>query len=110
MIKLKNGSQEKEPEVTMTLQLIKVVRERSPKAFEALVIKCRRESDGLKTKITEDCLTELVKFSLCQPDGKVHQTIKNIVLSAVEGDDMKIVSPKATIIPDFPDFPPGIPK
>jgi hypothetical protein len=57
-----------------------------PIAFYELVQVCKNPNHKLFGKTGEI----LGRFAIVQPDGGVHDSIRNIVLSAVEGEDYSI--------------------
>ena len=90
-VKLKNGATEAEVLVVVTLTSISSLMELNPMVFYDLVMKCRDNS----YKFFGNNIDVLLKRSLVQRDGNIHNSIKNIVLSAVEGEglELNIVSP-----------------
>jgi hypothetical protein len=60
----------------------------NPLVFYDFVMKCRDNSYKMWTKNAEK---ELQALSFMQQEGRIHQSIRNIVLSAVEGDDMDML-------------------
>lgn len=90
VVKLKNGIEEAEPAVRVGLFALKNLCSEKPFVFYDLVMICRDP----KYKAWCD-MTPAKDAGLMQSDGKIHDTIKNIVLSAVSGDglEMQIGSP-----------------
>lgn len=88
-VKLKNGSLVSKVCVVTTMMNLKLLLESNPIAFYELVMKCR-DSDHVFFGNTE----EVLKGLALKPDNSV---VKNIVLSAVEGEefDMRLNSPIA---------------
>lgn len=93
MMKLKNGTEEAKPVVAITQMSIREVWQDNPLAIYDLHSKCQDpdyEFFGDNGEI-------LKRLNLVQSDGRIHQSIKNVVLSMVEGEgmDMTLVSPVA---------------
>lgn len=88
---LKNGTEEVAPLVKMTMLLLHKLIKENPIALYELAMVCR-DSKHIPFGDTEE---ELRKQKLLQLDGKVHSSIRNVVLSAVVGDgfDMSLVNP-----------------
>jgi len=81
-IKLKNGSTEAKPLVRCMATILSGLMDKNPLAVYELVEKCRDSSHkcwGDTEEVLKDC-------ALLQSDGHVHNSIRNIVLSAVEGE------------------------
>jgi len=87
---LKNGSEEAEPLVKVTMMSLRNLMETNLIAFYELVCLCR---DG-KHQLFGNTGEVLGKFSLVS-NGQVHDSIRNIVLSAAEGEglDMRLTNP-----------------
>jgi len=92
-VKLKNGTYELKPFVIVYFNSIKMLLEKNPIAFYELTMKARNSDH----QFFENAKDVLESFKLVQSDGHIHQSIVNVILSAVEGDmlDMKLVSPFA---------------
>ena len=90
-VQLKNGSTEAKVMVIATLTSITSLMKDHPMAFYDLVMKCRDSN----YKFFGNNLEILVSLSLAKIDESIHNSIKNIVLSAVEGEglELNIVSP-----------------
>ncbi len=84
MLKLKNGIEEAEPLVLTTMVVLRELMANKPMVFHELVMKCRDSSYTLFGN-TEAVLQE---FALMLSDESIHNSIKNIVLSAVTGDGL----------------------
>jgi len=104
-VKLKNGTEEAKPLVVATMLSIKTLMKKQPIAFYDLVLKCRDNSYkpfGINGQVLQD-------LALLQPDGSVHGSIKNIVLSgAVDmpgGVDIGWGNPVAPDQTDTPEPP-----
>lgn len=93
-VKLKDGSTEFEPLVEITMKTLNSLLSGglpSVIALYDLVMLCR-DSSYVITPPAEDILSGLLTR------GEVHEAIRHIILSAVEGEsfeDMKLVSPLA---------------
>ena len=94
-ITLKNGSEVTEPQVIATMALLKILFKKNPRAFRELVMKCRDPEH----KLVDNTGEVLSDRSLIQTDGRVHNSIRDIVLSATEGEglEMTLGSPLATV-------------
>lgn len=90
LVKLKNGSEGAEGLVNVTLVALDGLMRSNPKALYDLVKKCRNK-DYKFLGNNEKVLEEMALLN----GGKPHNSIKNIVLSAIKGEslDMRIVSP-----------------
>jgi hypothetical protein len=88
---LKNGAEEAEPLVNVTFHSLSHLAEQYPIVFYELVELCRDPSHKLFGNTGE----ELKIRSLIQNDCSVHSSIRNIVLSSVEGEgfDMTLMNP-----------------
>lgn len=85
--KLKNGSEELKSLVLLTMISLRNLIETNPIAFYELVTKCRDDSHRLFGNTVE----VLKRFVPTQDErGRVHESIKNIVLSAAEGDGLEM--------------------
>jgi hypothetical protein len=93
IVALKNGTQEPEVLVVTTMMNLDLLMESDPLAVYEMTMLCRDENH----RLWGGYASTLARFGLLQPDGKVHSSIKNIVLSAVQGEDleMKLGSPLA---------------
>lgn len=90
-VTLKNGSEEANVLVTVTMMSLRRLMKEKPIIFYELVMKCR---DSNHQFFGKDC-QDLERLNLVQPDGRVHDSIRNIVLSAAIGDglEMRLGSP-----------------
>lgn len=88
---LRNGAEEAKPHVTVTMMSLEHLMEDRPLAFYDLAMRCRDRS----YKFFGDNEEYLKSLDIVDRDGSIHGSIRNIVLSAVEGDglDMHIRSP-----------------
>lgn len=93
ILKLKNGSEEVAPLVNVTMISVRHLLESNPIAFVELVSLCQDRDHEL----FGNTAVELQRLALVKPDGSVHGSIRNIVLSAVEGEglEMRFISPLA---------------
>ncbi len=93
-VMLKNGSEEFGPLVAVTMMSLRSLCTTDPVSFYELVQKCRDQNHQFWGNSTQ----KLRDLSLIQPSGNVHDSIRNIVLSAVTGEkfDMVLGSPIAT--------------
>jgi len=93
VIKLKNGSEEVEPMVKVTMMILHNLITESPILFYELVMKARDRAHEFFGTTGE----ELERRNLLEAGGSMHSSIRNIILSAVEGDmlEMKLGSPVA---------------
>ena len=92
-IKLKNGTEELESFVNLTIALLTKLANENYILFYELVMKCRDRNHQL----FGGCGKELVEREFLQSDFNPHQSIKNVIVSAVIGDglNMKIENPSA---------------
>jgi|688.fasta_scaffold817402_3 hypothetical protein len=90
-VTLKNGAEEALPLVTVTMMSLRTLMEQNPIVFYELVTKCR-DSNHRFFGNTGDSLKQL---GLVQAGEHIHDSVRNIVLSAVKGDgfDMSLGSP-----------------
>lgn len=91
-ITLKNGSQEADVLVAGIMLSLKSLMKENPIALYELVMKCRNPNHQMFGN-TKDVCEELALVER----NSVHDSIRNVVLSAVEGDglSMKLGSPVA---------------
>ena len=88
---LKNGAEEAQPVVTVAMMSLNRLIQDNPIAFYEMVQVCRdpnHQPFGNTALILKD-------LSLMEESGQVHDSLRNIVLSATEGDglDLTLVSP-----------------
>ena len=90
---LKNGTVEARVVVTSTMMNLEALLTENPIAFYELVQVCRNPEHRIFSQVQVKSLEELGLLS----SGKVHNSIKNVVLSAVEGNglDMTLGNPVA---------------
>jgi len=86
LIRLKNGSEEADVLVYSAMGSLKVLADDQPNALYELVMKCR-DNNHVFFGDTGNILKER---HLIEPDGRVHDSLRNIVLSAVVGDGLEM--------------------
>lgn len=86
-VQLANGKVEAKPLVLVTMLSLESLLESNPIAFHELTMKCRDDEHTFFGN-TEEVLKQ---SALVQEDGKIHQSIKNIVVSAVKGEDLDMM-------------------
>ena len=91
MVTLKNHTEEALSLVNVTMMSLRSLMKKSPMALYELVMKCKDNGHVCFGNTGKN----LRNLSLVQANGLVHGSIKNIVLSAVEGDgfDMVLTNP-----------------
>jgi hypothetical protein len=96
ILKLKNGSEEPEPLVVTTMMTLEHLMSGFPGVLMAsdLAQICREDPNYSKFGDNEE---QLQRLALLQGDGKPHNSVRNIVLSAFvgEGLELRLVSPVA---------------
>lgn len=85
LIKLKNGIEEPDKLVAVVMLALKILLKEKPLVFHDLVMLCRNGSSPWSD------MTPAKDAGLLQPDGKVHDSIRHVILSAVEGDGLDMV-------------------
>lgn len=87
-VKLKNGATEARAAVAVLMQTLTMLANSQPLMLYELVEKCRKPQH----KIWGGLARDLEKLSLVgpAPDNRVHDTVRNIVLSAADGDGMQL--------------------
>ncbi len=83
MVKLKNGSEVAEPIVITTMMNLKLLMNKNPIAFYELVEKCRNSEHEMFGNTRE-----VVEGLALMNNGTCHETTRDIVLSAVHGEDL----------------------
>lgn len=88
---LKNGAEEVLPVVTATMMSLDHLVQEHPIAFYELVMKCRDH----KHRFFGNAAEILQDLHLVESNGSIHDSIRNVVLSAATGDgfDMSLGSP-----------------
>src|SRR3990167_5007413 len=84
MVKLKNGSEVAQSIVVATMMSLEALINSNRIAFYELVEKCRDSKHEMFGNTKE----VVAKWALICSDGSVHSCIKDVVLSAVEGDGL----------------------
>lgn len=94
VVRLKNGTEEVEGIVWITMLHLSSLIKGDPISFYELVMKCRDRNHNIFSGVQEEKLQDL---NLLDSTGTVHDSIVNIVVSAVEGNrsKMMLVSPLA---------------
>lgn len=88
---LKNGAIEEENLVEAAMITLTRLAQSYPLSFSELVTKCRDESHEMPLEVVE----ELKGLCLVWGNEKIHDPIRNILLSAVEGEGFELTSPIA---------------
>lgn len=90
-VRLRNGSEEAEPAVVAIMVSLRQLMNDNPIALFELV----EVSKNASHKPFGNTGEVLKRLSLMEPDGRIHDTIRNIVLSAAEGEglNLHLVSP-----------------
>lgn len=89
MLALKNGSSEPKPAVVATMMSLRGLWEKGIPGMCAVSDLYERCKDP-KHRIANGELKALTDLALIGPDGRVHDTIKNVVLSAISGKSFNI--------------------
>lgn len=85
MIKLKNGSEAPEPAVITTMISLESLMDKNPIAFYEFVQKCRDPNHEMWGN-TKEAVAKLALIN----NNSVHDITKNVVLSAVQGEDLEM--------------------
>ena len=85
MIRLKNGSDELSTLVAVTMMSLKNLIESDPISFYELVSKARDRNHKVWSQRQTDVL---VGLGLMEREGTLHNSISNVVLSAVSGEGL----------------------
>jgi hypothetical protein len=88
VVKLKNGSEEVKPLVMATMMSIRKLMAGLPGALDAyeLVELCRDRNH----KMFGNSQKSLQKLGLIEASGSVHDSVRNVVLSAAVGDGLEL--------------------
>lgn len=86
-VQLKNGTTELRALVNITIFTLRSLIKESPLALYELVELCKDRDHEVFSDVLGD---DLKARSLIQSDGRVHGSIRNIVLSAVTGDGLSM--------------------
>jgi hypothetical protein len=87
-VTLKNGSKEADVLVAATMVTLRDLINKKPIIFYELVMKCRKGDDH---KFFGNSEKDLKALSLVENNGSIHNSIRNVVLSAVTGEDLGMV-------------------
>lgn len=87
-VKLKNGSKEAEPLVTTVMMSLQKMQEsmKGVTLFYDLVMRCR----DANSTMWDSQLKELKQWALLQEDGQPHTSVRNIIESAVVGEELQM--------------------
>ncbi len=97
-VTLKNGAEEVTVLVALTMKRLKELFVEHPMAFYQLTMKCRDNQH----KIFGNAAEILKDYQLIEPNGSIHGSTRNIVLSAVEGDKMQEIYLRSPLKPQRP--------
>ena len=86
-IKLRNGAEEARPLVAVMMMSLEHLMDERPLALYDLVMRCRDRN----YQFFGDNAKYLQDLSMVGSDGSIHDSIRNIVLSAVRGDGMDMI-------------------
>lgn len=88
---LKNGAEEAKTIVNVLMKTLEDLVQQNPIAFYELVQLCKDSNHALFGNTGEI----LQQRALVQSDGRVHDSIQNVVLSAVQGEmlEMRLTNP-----------------
>lgn len=86
MVLLKNGTKEPAGFVNVTLLALEDLQGSDPVALYELREKCRDPEHQL----WPGALETLQELTLVRPDGTIHESVRNMVLLAVEGEGLDI--------------------
>lgn len=86
ILKLRNGNEVPEPIAISTMMNLNLLMEKDPIAFFELVAKCKNSQHKMWGK-TEKTVSD---FGLIN-SGSVHECIRDVVLSAVQGEGIEMV-------------------
>lgn len=92
-LKLRNGAEEAKPLVVVTQTILSNLMDNDPIAFYELVMKARNPAHKIFGNVGEI----LRKRALLENGDRMHDSMRNIIVSAVEGEglDMVLRSPVA---------------
>lgn len=91
IVTLNNGAKEAKSLVNIAMFSLGILMEKQPIAFYELVMKCRDDKHEFfwnTSKVLKD-------LQLVENDGGIHDSLRNIVLSAIKGDwmDLTLMTP-----------------
>lgn len=84
MLQLKNGTEEHYYAVNAIMVSLKKLKTEDVGCFHELVMKCRNPSH----RLFGNSANILIQHSLLEKDMSIHNSVKNVVLSAVTGDGL----------------------
>lgn len=84
---LRNGAEEAKPLVAVTMLSLGHLMDERPLALYDLVMKCRDRN----YQFFGDNEEHLKSLNIVDRDGSIHTSIRNIVLSAADGDGLAMV-------------------
>jgi len=89
-VNLKNGTSELRVLAVGTYESLKEMLNEAEGtiAFYGLVEVCKNPSHQIRSKAQKEYL---ISRSLMKPDGGIHQSIRNVVLSAIEGEGLGLI-------------------
>lgn len=87
-VKLKNGAEEAEPLVRIVMMSLQKMQEdvAGITLFYDLVMRCRNP----QSEMWDSQLAKLKEWALLEQDGQPHDSIQNIVESAVVGEELQM--------------------
>lgn len=85
MVRLKNGTEELSTLIAVVMLSLKNLIGDDPISFYELVMKARDRNHKVFSQHQIDVLTRL---GLMEPEGNLHQSVINVVLSAVTGEGL----------------------
>jgi hypothetical protein len=85
-IKLKNGAEEADMLVRVTTAILASLMEENPILFYELVMKARDSRHECFGKTGE----ELRKREFIDQNGRMHDSLRNVIVSAVSGDGLEM--------------------
>ena len=86
MVKLRNGTEEAAPLVSVVKLGIRRLQEKRPITLYELVMKCRDRDHTF----SGGCEDELISLGLVERGGHIHESIRNVVLSSATGDGLEM--------------------
>jgi hypothetical protein len=92
-VRLRNGSDESGPLVLTAMASLSGLMQSNPIALYELVMKARDPQHAMFGRTAQ----EAIDRSLLQPDGSMHDSLRNIILSAADGDGLylRLIDPRA---------------
>ncbi len=85
LVKLRNGAEVPEAVVAVTMRSLTTVFNTNPLLMAEILLKAESQ-DWL---LFEDSEQKLKDISLVQDDGNMHEDVRNIILAATEGSDLR---------------------